>query len=95
MAMKKTKKPTVPAYETVSKAGDALEGAGIIISVLCLVVGVVSLLASGSPMAFAGIGFGLLLMITGYAKKTSAATMAMFIIQTLDLDPVAEDNMSS
>lgn len=95
MAKKKTKKPAVPAYETVSKTGDILEGTGIVISVLCLLIGVVALFSSGNPTAFAGIGFGLLLMITGYTKKTSAATMAMYIIQIRDLDSVAKDEVSA
>jgi hypothetical protein len=77
-----TKKPVVPTHETISKAGDALEITGIIISTLCLVVGALTLFTSGNGVPFIGITFGLLLMITGYTKKTSAATMAMFIIAT-------------
>ena len=54
----------------------------MVISILCLVLGLVLMFGGASPVLLAGIPLGLLVMITGYTKKTSAATMAMFIMQS-------------
>lgn len=85
----------MPAHETISKAGDWLENAGMIIAGLCLVVGIIAMFNGSGAGPLLGIPFGLLLMITGYTKKTSAATMAMFILQSRELDSAAKDEASA
>ncbi|NKG22204.1 hypothetical protein [Paeniglutamicibacter terrestris] len=90
-----TNKRAIPAQEIISKSGDRLEITGIVISFLCLAIGVVSLFNGGNGIPLVGIVLGLLLMITGYAKKTSAATMAMFIMQSVDRELATENKAST
>ena len=70
-----------------------METTGIFISVLCLAVGCLALFASGTGTPLLGVGFDLLLMITGYTKKTSAATMAMFSMQAQALEQKTENKV--
>lgn len=85
-----TKKIAIPAHETVSKAGDVLETVGMLIVALSLLGGLAVVIAGGTAAILGGVPIGLLVMITAHTKKTSAATAAMFILQSRELGAATE-----
>ncbi|MGP5226572.1 hypothetical protein [Arthrobacter rhombi] len=87
-----TTKLDTKAQNRIRNTGDVLEITGQSIAGLSLLAGFALFLAGGSVVAFGGVPIGILLMIAGYTKRTSAATMGMFILQAEDAGVVPEGN---
>lgn len=88
-----TTKPGTKAKGKVENTGDILEITGQSIAGISLLAGIAIGLAGGGLVVLGGVPLGILLMIAAYTKRTSAATMAMYMLQTKDARDVLENDV--
>lgn len=79
--MKNTQNNAVPSQDHVLNSGNALETTGTITALIGILIGLVMMFSTGNPFGFGLIPVGLLVMITGYVKKSAAVNAAFFIIK--------------
>lgn len=79
-------KAVVPSEDHVLNSGNALETTGAVLAFIGLALGLLLMITATNPFGFGLIPIGLLLMITGYTKKTSTVNAAMFILKMSELE---------
>lgn len=84
-------KSVVPSEDHVLNAGNALETTGAVLAFIGVALGFLLVFTGGNPFGFSLVPVGLLLMITGYTKKSATVNAAMFIIKMNELENIKND----
>lgn len=87
--MSKNQSAAIPSQDHVLNSGNALETTGNVIVFIGLLGGIILTISAGNPYGFGLIPVGLLILITGYVKKSAAVNAALFIIKMHERESAA------
>ena len=87
--MSKNQNAAIPSQDHVLNSGNVLETTGNVILLIGLLGGIILIISAGNPYGLGLIPVGLLILITGYVKKSAVVNAALFIIKMHERELIA------